>query len=329
MKTDDGLGGRESKELHDATDDGQLTTDGTMNWQSKMAMGVIAAGILLASPALCALSGYVETWDKGTAGWVRYDVLNMRDAPLTNASGYLQIIFDEQSLSMPEVNVVRATAESSGGAFVGDYMTACVTNVTFKFYCEKYVPSELRLYFYSGASSNWWYYPLSVSGTGIWQECSVPMDCWRGWRRSTGVNAGVFKGDLGAGDWIGLEIQRNGSLDRQLYGLDDFSLHGADKLVDSDGDGMSDWAEFLAGTNPHDPADCLSIEPVSGESGIVLKWKSVANHKYGVFRSRNLMFKTWPGKIATGLQATPPLNVYKDETAVESGAYFYRIEMEE
>jgi len=290
---------------------------------------VIVAGILLASPALCATTDVMETWDSGTAGWVRFDALNDYTLALTNTSGYLSVVFALQDMTGPEVSIVRAETNSSGGIFTGDYLAAGITNMSFKFYSGTRIPAELGVYFFCGASRDWWYYPLTPGGAGVWAEYNVPMDCWKGWKRDAGVVASQFRSDLSSNDWIGVLIQRNGSMERQVYGMDDFVLRGVNLTVDSDGDGMSDWAEFLAGTDPMDPLNRLWVEIGQSNGWIVLKWKSADKRVYGVWRSTDLSLGPWPEKVATGLQATPPTNIYTEGSSTGVVPYFYRIQMEQ
>lgn len=54
-------------------------------------------------------------------------------------------------------------------------------------------------------------------------------------------------------------------------------------VTDSDGDGMTDWDEWQAGTNPGDPSNCFTISTASMENGeIVLTWKSIGTRTYQV-----------------------------------------------
>jgi hypothetical protein len=290
----------------------------------------LMTGILLASPALCAVTDVMETWDFGTANWLRYDPLNQCYLGLANNSGHLSVTFGAQgSMPVPEVSIIRAETNSSGGAFTGNYLAAGVTNVSFKFMSASALPAKLGVYFHCGASGDWWYYPLTPGEPGVWTQHNVPMDCWKGWRRDDGVSAEVFRSDMSSNDWIGVLIQRNGSMAAQEYGIDDFVLRGVNLTVDSDGDGMSDWAEFLAGTDPLDPHDRLWVEIGRSNGLIVVKWRSADKRVYGVWRSTDLSLRPWPEKVATGVQATPPTNTYVEEGAAGVFPVFYRIQMEQ
>lgn len=61
--------------------------------------------------------------------------------------------------------------------------------------------------------------------------------------------------------------------------------------TDSDRDGASDLAEFVAGTNPTDPASRLEITAVNGLPNRTLRvqWRSVASHAYQLELSTNLV----------------------------------------
>jgi hypothetical protein len=110
----------------------------------------------------------------------------------------------------------------------------------------------------------------------------------------------------------------------------------ADPNKDSDGDGMSDWAEDIAGTKPYDSNSCFKIGfHASGvyapnDTGVVVQWHSASNRVYHLYRSTNLSasnngFYPIP---PTDIQATPSLNVHTDATATGNSPYFYRVGVE-
>jgi hypothetical protein len=50
---------------------------------------------------------------------------------------------------------------------------------------------------------------------------------------------------------------------------------------DADGDGMTNLAEFLAGTNPRDPSSNLRITAIRPQTnGVSVAWKTVGGTKY-------------------------------------------------
>lgn len=97
---------------------------------------------------------------------------------------------------------------------------------------------------------------------------------------------------------------------------------------DSDGDGMSDYAESIAGTDPADPNSVFKastdLQPAPG-GGFIIKWSSVPGKVYSVHRTTNLAQSFTP--LATSLPATAPQNQFPDTTATNTGPYFYRIQV--
>jgi hypothetical protein len=62
-------------------------------------------------------------------------------------------------------------------------------------------------------------------------------------------------------------------------------------LVDSDGDGVSNRDEFLAGTNPVDASSVLRQHLTPTSQGLFLSWNTVPGLMYQVQSSTNLT--TW------------------------------------
>jgi hypothetical protein len=99
---------------------------------------------------------------------------------------------------------------------------------------------------------------------------------------------------------------------------------------DADGDGMSNLAEYLAGTSPKDASSYLRITSVAvgGRNGVQVVWGSATNKLYSVERGAALGAGGTFTNIAEHILSTPPENGYLDVTATNSSAFFYRIRVE-
>ncbi len=309
-----------------------------------------------------ALPNEVESWnDISFANWKRQDTLNGNNLSLICTGNVLTIAFSVQAMSQPQVDLVYADTSSSGGKFTGNYKDADVAAVCFKFYCKNTLPAQARLYLYNTESGNMWYYPMQNLKTGQWIECFIPMDYGEGWHLSMDPTNEKFKQDQTAVSLIGIRLQRNG-WEEEVYAIDDFMLVTSDQLqytsdgipcwwlekyfsdatideippdtapgsYDSDNDGMSNYAEYLAGTDPNSATSLLQVEMDKNkkdknidEAGATLRWKSSANRMYEVWRTDNLMDEFI--LIDSNITGTPPENTYVDTTATDSGPYFYRI----
>jgi hypothetical protein len=104
----------------------------------------------------------------------------------------------------------------------------------------------------------------------------------------------------------------------------------ATATTDTDADGLSDYAEFMAGTDPNNPPPPFALTAHPLPDGFVqLTWPSVSNHVYRVLGSTN--FNTWlpcsdwltaegtntTFKLAIPAPGTP--HFFRVETAVPSG----------
>lgn len=108
-----------------------------------------------------------------------------------------------------------------------------------------------------------------------------------------------------------------------------FNQIGIDPEGDPDGDGLSNREEWKAGTDPNMFGSQFSIVTIEGDSqgGISIQWNSVEGRSYSVLRSTDLLGEFLP--IASGLSATPPLNVYLDNSVDGDGPYFYLLRVEQ
>jgi len=70
--------------------------------------------------------------------------------------------------------------------------------------------------------------------------------------------------------------------------------NGADALEDLDDDGMTNLAEYQAGTDPQDPASALRIVEVAAEpDGIHLQFLAAANKSYTVLAAETPLAAVW------------------------------------
>ena len=107
------------------------------------------------------------------------------------------------------------------------------------------------------------------------------------------------------------------------YGL---PTDGTADYADTDGDGMNNWQEWVAGTNPTDASSLLKmLAPSITVSGVTVQWQSVSGKTYFIQRCGNLSvpasFSTLQGNIAGQAGTT----TYLDLTATGPGPFFYRV----
>jgi hypothetical protein len=107
------------------------------------------------------------------------------------------------------------------------------------------------------------------------------------------------------------------------YGL---TSDGSADFADPDGDGMNNWQEWRAGTDPTDSQSVLKLQtPSFVGSNVSLRWQSVSNRIYFLQRSRNLPPAAQFQLIATNICGKLDTTTYIDTNLSGLNPAYYRI----
>jgi hypothetical protein len=119
-------------------------------------------------------------------------------------------------------------------------------------------------------------------------------------------------------DWEQTVVDTNPDDELRSYA----DVRGEDDL---DGDGLTNYQEFLAGTAPLDPGSVftLGLHPGPEPTAVTLSWFSAAGKQYTLLRSTNLI--SGFSVVLDSIPATPPLNQITDEC--DSSEVFYMIQV--
>ena len=310
-------------------------------------MAAVLVAFLLGGSCLHAEQILSSTWDTGLDGWT-----SSGSATISNPGGYLSTLFPKQiAPTHSSVMIEKVIADG--------YRP---NHISFRFKADDVVPSALRV-FVQASSGRAWYMPIKVTAVGEWVQVNAEVSYESGWILGSSSTAQDFDDDMNDVEKVSLLIVRNGTSQSHGFAVDDFDLDavpvGGGAPSDSDGDGMSDaWElafglnpnnpddadedsdddglsnrhEYLAGTSPQDSSSTLSlaidqsVDEQQLPDGFVLTWPSAPGIEYQIWKATNLMSGFY--MLQDGILATPPVNVYVDETDVLEQSSLYRIELE-
>jgi Tol biopolymer transport system component len=95
---------------------------------------------------------------------------------------------------------------------------------------------------------------------------------------------------------------------------------------DADGDGQTNWQEWLAGTSPRDPTSALRLVAVTAStSGVALTWQSASGANYFVQRDADLSSEPGFVSIQSNIVGRAGVTSFTDTNATPRGKGFYRV----
>jgi hypothetical protein len=109
------------------------------------------------------------------------------------------------------------------------------------------------------------------------------------------------------------------------YGL---PLDGSADYTDPDSDGMNNWQEWIAGTDPTNAASVLKMllpALASDLSSATISWQSVTSRTYFLERSCSLSSPLSFTNIASGLVGQDGSTSFVDTNMAGKGPFFYRV----
>ncbi len=109
----------------------------------------------------------------------------------------------------------------------------------------------------------------------------------------------------------------------QQYGL---AMDGTADGADGDQDGMNNWQEWRAGTDPTNGVSVLQmLSPSNGASGVAVIWRSVTNRSYYLQRSPDLSAQPAFLNLQSNILGQAGITTYTDTNAAGPGPFFYRV----
>jgi len=102
---------------------------------------------------------------------------------------------------------------------------------------------------------------------------------------------------------------------------------GSADFLDSDGDGLNNWQEWFAGTDPTNSVSSLQLlTPAQTNLPLTITWQSVAGRRY--FIQRNAAITSPFSTIQSNILGQAGITSYTDTNSIRTNSFFYRVGVE-
>lgn len=320
--------------------------------RSASLVGLLALVVNLQAESLAYMpvANVEEKWATNAAGW---KLMAPSDGTMPSTPGSLAIKFAARSLPLGGQRAsVYADQTASSGFFIGNYTNSMIDRVTFDVMTRGVLGGQTKVRLTGGSNEVMEHTFPVPSTTGTWMTVVIPLRYDSGW---VGVaDESAFKRLLSGVVQAAVSVgSRSETAEGMLY-IDNFKLIGpwengpmtADGVpeywltqngftasaghatADPDKDGLSNYAEYLAGTDPNDSNSVFFVEIKTGVVGLpVLKWKHVDYRKFTVLEAESLTDEIGFRPVATRIASQEGGNEWT--VPQTSGvSRFYRVQVE-
>lgn len=323
---------------------------------------ILTAGIVLSGMVM--MSRGIELGQNVT-DWQTSVEREIRNADLMKGIHSVTIKFPARSpMALPAAALVTAGSKDAGAnPFVGDFSD--VKTAVFTIVSDGSVPDAATGLWLYHAESGWWYNRnVSVpaeAGVAVVNTVSL-RSVTDGW--GTEEKAEKFAKALQNVEMIGVRL-RQGGFDEEVYAVKDFKLTGDEermtqvaeltrvesglweafhaletealdeekKAVDTDGDGMTDVKEILAGTDRKSADSVFAAQMAAAASdGVAILWPCVEDGRYQVLRTADL---SKPFEVVSGSEGLMPskdevaagVMRFVDQSIGENNHFYYKVKL--
>jgi len=186
--------------------------------------------------------------------------------------------------------------------------------------------------FFSATATNWADAAMTDAGDVWTKQLNIPTDCLS---IQICFSDGTLWDNNANANWT-IELDECEVSDSNGDGIPDtwagkygFSATSPIADLDSDGDGVSNKREYIAGTDPKDANSVLALDQSMRSSGAVTLAWPVADigRRYTLYRSTNLAYGTFQ-VLQSNITGRLPMTEYIDGTASNKSSLFYKLRAE-